>query len=87
MAPYYRGVEQVEALGVQPAPAAAGVPERASLEQVCGRPDLQVGLHRERDGSQQIAKLREWGLLGAKWCPPHMVALGSLDDSRVSESG
>ena len=49
MAPYYRGVGQVEELGVQPAQAAAGAPERASLEQVCGRPDLQVGLHRERD--------------------------------------
>ena len=85
MAPYYRGVGQVEELGVQPAPAAAGAPERASLEQVCGRPDLQVGLHRERDGSEQVAKLREWGLLGAKWCPPHTVASMTAVSARVEE--
>ena len=85
MAPYYRGVGQVEELGVQPAPAAAGAPERASLEQVCGRPDLQVGLHRERDGSEQVAKLREWGLLGAKWCPPHTVASMTAMSARVDE--
>ena len=85
MAPYYRGVGQVEELGVQPAPAAAGVPERASLEQVCGRPDLQVGLHRERSGSEQVAKLREWGLLGAKWVPPHTVASMTAVSARVEE--
>ena len=85
MAPYYRGVGQVEELGVQSAPAAAGAPERASLEQVCGRPDLQVGLHRERDGSEQVAKLREWGLLGAKWCPPHTVASMTAVSARVEE--
>ena len=74
MASYYRGIERVEALGVQPA-AAAGALERASLEQVCGRSDLQVGCHNERECSQQVARLREWGLmLGAKWCPPYTVA-------------
>ena len=40
MAPYYRGVAQVEDLGVEPSSAAAGAPESASLEQVFGRADL-----------------------------------------------
>ena len=84
MASYYRGIERVEALGVQPA-AAAGAPERASLEQVFGRPDLKVGCHSEREGSQQVARLREWGLLGARWCPPHTMASMTAMLARVEE--
>ena len=53
---------------MQPA-AAAGAPELASLEQVCGRSDLQVGCHNERGCSQQVARLREWGLLGLSGAP------------------
>ena len=87
MASYYRGIERVEALGVQPA-AAAGAPERASLEQVCGRSDLQVGGHNERECSQQVPRLREWGLmLGAKWCPPYTVASMTAMSARVDEWG
>ena len=69
---------------MQPA-AAAGAPERASLEQVCGRSDLQVGGHNERECSQQVARLREWGLLGAKWCPPYTVASMTAMLARVEE--
>ena len=83
MAPYYRGVAQVEDLGVEPSSAAAGAPESASLEQVLSRADLKVGRHVERKGSEQVAKLREWGLLGAKWCPPHTVASMAAMRERV----
>ena len=84
-APYYWGMERVDALGVRPAVAAAGAPERASLEQVFGRPDLKVGRQNERKGSQQVARLREWGLLGARWCPPHTMASMTAMLARVEE--
>ena len=74
MAPYYRGVGSVEQLGVAPAPAEAGSPESASLEQVRGRPDLKVGWHSEKKDSRQVERLREWGVMGAGWCPPHAAA-------------
>ena len=85
MAPYYRGMKRVDTLGVRPAVAAAGAPERASLEQVFGRPDLKVGRQNERKGSQQVARLREWGLLGARWCPPHTMASMTAMLARVEE--
>ena len=78
-------MERVDALGVRPAVAAAGAPERASLEQVFGRPDLKVGRQNERKGSQQVARLREWGLLGARWCPPRTMASMTAMLARVEE--
>ena len=85
MAPYYRGLGQVEELGVTPAVAAAGVPESASLGQVLERPDLKVGWHIEREDSKQVEKLRVWGVLGAKWCPPHAAATMAAMSNQVSK--